>query len=149
MTADVGAQRIELTTWESTELLRTRAVGRLCVIDHGYPLAIPINYQVLGSKEDIRLVVRTAPQTILGRYEGPASLEVDDIDLEHGKAWSVIVRGGLRRVTQSPDLPDPHPLLVDGRQLWVVLTLTAISGRRFVIHRAADGFSVGWQLASA
>jgi uncharacterized protein len=145
----MGAERIELTTWESTELLQSRSVGRLCIIEHGYPLAIPINYQVAGSNEDIRIVVRTAPATILGRYEGLASLEVDDVDLESGTAWSVIVRGVLRRVTETDGLPDPGPLLSEGRQQWITLTKSAISGRRFLVQKASDGFSVAWQLAPA
>ncbi len=145
----MDAQRIELTSWESTELLRTRSVGRVCVIDHGYPLAIPINYQVVGSKDDVSIVVRTAPHTILGRYEGLASLEVDDVDLEFGTAWSVILRGTLRRIAGEHALPDPSRLVTDNRQQWITLTKSAISGRRFVVRKAVDGFSVAWQLAPA
>ena len=145
----MGAQRTELTEWESTELLRTRSVGRMCVIDHGYPLAIPISYQVVGSKHAVRIVVRTAPESILGRYEGLASLEVDDIALDNGTAWSVIVRGALRHVAGAHDFPDPRPLVTNDRELWITLTPSAVSGRRFVVRKAADGFSVDWQLAVA
>jgi hypothetical protein len=145
----MGALRIELTSWESTELLRTRTIGRICVIEHGYPLAIPINYQVVGSQDDVRIVLRTAPDTILGRYQGLASLEVDDVALDDGTAWSVIVRGEIRRVIGGHDLPDPDPLLSEGRQQWLTLMQSSISGRRFHVTKAADGSSADWQLASA
>ena len=145
----MSAQRSELTTWESIDLLRERTVGRLCIIDHGYPLAIPINYRIVGSNNDIHVVVRTAPETMLGRYEGPGSLEVDDIDLEHGRAWSVIVRGEVRRVIGTHNLPDPKPLVTEGREQWVTLHMSAVSGRRFSVRQAPDGFSVEWQLVSA
>ena len=107
----MSAHRHQLTTWESIDLLRERTVGRLCIIDHGYPLAIPINYQVVGGNDDIDIVVRTAPETLLGRYEGPGSLEVDDIDLDHGTAWSVIVPvpcAGYRHPQPARPQPDDH-----------------------------------------
>lgn len=144
----MDTRQIELMAWECTELLQTHTVGRLCVIEQGYPIPIPINYRVDDGKDGLHIVVRTAPRSVLGRYEGLASLEVDDIDLDRRKAWSIIARGVLRRVTGSHDLPDPNPLLTEGRQQWITLTTSAISGRRFDVRRADDGFSVAWQLAS-
>ena len=145
----MSAHRHQLTTWESIDLLRQRTVGRLCIIDHGYPLAIPINYQVVGGNDDIDIVVRTAPETLLGRYEGPGSLEVDDLDLDHGTAWSVIVRGAVRSVAGTHNLPDPNPMITDRREQWVTLHTSAVSGRRFAVRKASDGMSVDWQLATA
>ncbi|MCU1503941.1 MAG: hypothetical protein JWM12_3295 [Ilumatobacteraceae bacterium] len=141
------AQRAELPKWECLNLLRSRAVGRMCLIEHGCPLAMPINYKVVGMDDDIQIVVLTAPETMLGRYEGPGSLEVDDIDLDHGTAWSVIVRGVLQRESASNDLPNPRPLVTQGRNRWIGLHATAISGRRFTVTTAADGIAVEWQLA--
>jgi hypothetical protein len=83
---------------------------------------------------------------MLARYEGPSSFEIDDIDLDKGVAWSVIVRGTLRRVAGSYELPDPGPLLDEDRTEWMTLEISAISGRRFVVRAAEDGFSVAWQL---
>ena len=144
----MSADRHELTTWESIDLLHERTVGRLCIIDHGYPVAIPINYQIVGGNDDINIVVRTAPETLLGRYEGPGSLEVDDIDLDNGTAWSVIVRGAVRRVIDTHNFPDPNPLISDRREQWVTLHMSAVSGRRFAVGKASDGLSVDWQLAT-
>lgn len=144
----MSAERVELPTWESLSLLRSQQVGRMCVVDHGFPLALPLNYKVIGPDDACQVVVRTGPQTIIGRSEGPASLEVDVVDDEARVAWSVIVRGQLRHVSGAHGLPDPGPWL-DGRHHWMVLTSTAVTGRRFVGVPGADVFSVDWQLETA
>ncbi|MCU1365982.1 MAG: pyridoxamine 5-phosphate oxidase family protein [Ilumatobacteraceae bacterium] len=140
----MGAERFELTNRDSIALVSQQAVGRMCIVEHGYPLAIPVSYALVA--DDSRVVVRTDRDTMLGRYEGPGSLEVDCIDLEHGAAWSVILRGSIRRVVGHHELPDPKPLLSEGRHQWITLEISAISGRRFEVRTAADGFSVEWEL---
>src|SRR5690348_4587824 len=121
------AERFELPRHECLELLAGHNIGRLAIIDHDCPVAFPLNYRLDTSREPLRIVMRTAPETLMGRYTGPASLEVDRIDLDAGWAWSVIVRGRVSQVLGVHDLPDPGPLL-DGRYRWVVLEPTAISG---------------------
>jgi nitroimidazol reductase NimA-like FMN-containing flavoprotein (pyridoxamine 5'-phosphate oxidase superfamily) len=143
----MGVQRVELPDWESFELLRETPVGRLCIVDHECPVAIPVNYIVAGENGSFRIVVRTSPGTMLGRYDGPASLEVDRISIEDGYAWSVFVRGTLRRVFGAHELPDPRPVVDDGRSQWLVLEPSSMSGRSFVIKRSDDGFFVEWQQA--
>lgn len=140
----MGTQRFDLTTWECQSLLREHAVGRLCIVEQGYPLAIPVSYAPVAG--DSRIVVRTSPDSMLGRYTGLGSLEVDCIDLDNGVAWSVIARGSIRRAIGTLELPDPNPLIPEGRSRWITLEIAAISGRRFEVRTAADGFSVDWQL---
>jgi hypothetical protein len=135
----------ELPSWESFELLRTATIGRLCVIEHGYPIAVPVNFRIIERDGEQVVVVRTAPNTLVARYRGPASLEVDHIDLEGGSAWSVIVRGELRRVLGEHSLPDPQPLLTVDRHQWLTLRVMATSSRRFTIEPSDDGYSVEWQ----
>lgn len=143
----MGGERYELSTWESMELLGTTGIGRLCIIDQGYPLAVPVNYRIDGDLGGAHtVVVRTAPTTLIGRYEGPASLECDEVDLIAGTAWSVIVRGNVRRVLGTHELPDPKPLLAEGRQLWLSMPVSSVSGRRFRIEPAEDEFAVEWQM---
>lgn len=141
----MGATRLEVPEWESLSLLRHQAVGRLCVIEQGYPLAFPLNYRVLTEADRTRIVFRTNPNSALARYEGPASLEVDEIDMVRPSAWSVIVRGTLRRVVGQHEFPDTFPLVASGRFQWIVLDMVAISGRRFTAEPAADDFTVEWQ----
>jgi hypothetical protein len=130
-------------------LLGSETVGRLCVIEHEYPLAFPINYRLMRDVDETKVVFRTIPHAAVARYEGLASLEVDRIDHANGTAWSVILRGNLRRVIGQHELPDPKPLVTEGRHQWVVLDVTAISGRRFISKPASDGFVVEWQTADS
>jgi len=141
-------QRFDLPDWESFDHLRDTTIGRICIIDNGCPLAIPVNFLVAGARDNYTIVMRTAPETMLGRYEGPASLEVDHIDIAGGHAWSVFVRGTVRRVLGSHELPDPRPIVDHGRYQWMVLQPSAMSGRRFVVKAADDGYFVEWQFAA-
>lgn len=145
----MGATQFEAPQWESVTWLESETVGRLCVLDFGYPLAFPINYRLLHDGDEYQIVFRTDPQSLVGRYEGPASLEVDRIDSARLNAWSVIVRGELRGVVGRVDLPDTSPLLTEGRNRWKVLNVNSISGRRFTSKTSADGFSVDWQPAES
>ena len=143
--ADFGASTFELTSWESLDRIREQPVGRICILEHGVPIAFPVNYRVAGDPPECRIVMRTAPATAVGRYDGSASLEVDDIDLGSGRAWSVIVRGQLRPMLGEDPPADPRPLVTAGRTRWMMLTADVISGRRFVVRRGRDEFTVDWQ----
>jgi Pyridoxamine 5'-phosphate oxidase len=144
----MGATQFEAPEWESLAWMGSETVGRLCVTDFGYPLAFPINYRLVRSGEKYRVVFRAVPHSAVGRYEGLASLEVDQIDERRLNAWSVIVRGELRAAVGEIDLPDTDPLMSDGRIRWKVLDVTSISGRRFTSTTAADAFDVEWQPAA-
>ena len=143
----MSGERYELSTWESMELLGSMGIGRLCLIEQGYPLAVPVNYRIDGTSVGAQtVVIRTAPNSLIGRYEGPASLEVDHIDLGAGEAWSVLVRGTLRRVLGTHDLPDPLPLLPEGRLQWMTMCVGAVSGRRFRLEAGGQAFVVEWAM---
>jgi nitroimidazol reductase NimA-like FMN-containing flavoprotein (pyridoxamine 5'-phosphate oxidase superfamily) len=144
----MGATQFEAPQWESMAWLESETVGRLCVLDLGYPLAFPINYLVVRNGEAYGFVFRAGTQSAIGRYVGPASLEVDQIDTSRRNAWSVIVRGELRDATGQAELPNTYPLLTEGRTRWKILDVVSISGRRFTSTTPADGFSVDWQPAA-
>jgi hypothetical protein len=148
-TATPGAASSEIVRSECLDLLRSEPVGRICVLEHGFPIAFPVNYKLVDDDGEIRIVVRTAPDTTIGRYRGNVSLEVDRIALDAGRAWSVIVRGQLRRLLGAPGSVDPEPLLKTGRSCWMTLDVEAISGRRFVVRRDAGEFAVEWQVEPA
>jgi len=138
----VSAESHELQEWQSLELLRETQVGRLCIVESDYPVALPVNYVIDQQDGSPIAVVRAAPNSVLDHFEGHASLEIDDIDVGRSSAWSVIARGNLTRVLGAHSLPDPHPILSIDRRQWLVLTISAMSGRRFRIEPAADGCSV-------
>jgi Pyridoxamine 5'-phosphate oxidase len=141
----MAATHFEAPQWECVTWLENETVGRLCVIEFDYPLAFPISYRLLRDGEAYRFVFRTVAHSAVGRYVGRASIEVDQIDASRRNAWSVIARGELRDGTGEADLPDPHPLLTEGRERWKVLDVSSISGRRFTSTTPAAGFSVDWQ----
>jgi uncharacterized protein len=145
----MGATRLDLPKHECIDLLNSESVGRLCIIDHGYPLAFPVNYRLVQDKAGHRVVFRTSPDTSLARYEGLSSLEVDEISADRRRAWSVIVHGNLRRAHGETDLPDPRPLMSEGRHQWLVLDVSSMSGRRFRAEFADNRFSVDWQSIDA
>ena len=76
------ANPVEVSSWDATALLRGEVVGRLSVIDHGTPLALPVSYRLVERDGTQQIVVRTASTSVLARYEGQASFEVDRIDVQ-------------------------------------------------------------------
>jgi hypothetical protein len=116
---------------EALDLLRARDVGRLCVVDGGYPIAVPVNSRLHHDGANPIAVIQTAENTMIARATGNASLEVDDIDLPAGAAWSVIARGALRRAYGDHGLPGTNPVVAADRDQWLTLEIVALSGRRF------------------
>jgi len=141
-------QRLEIPRWECIDLLRSQQVGRLCIIEDDFPLALPVNYRVAGADLTTSIVVRTAPNTVIGQYHGKSSLEVDVVDTTRRSAWSVIVRGTFHHVAGEHSLPDPEPWLTVDRHHWMVLEPQAISGRRFNAVLGDDGYSVDWAITT-
>jgi hypothetical protein len=144
-----GAVSYGIMRSECLDLLRSEPVGRICVLEHGFPVAFPVNYKLDDEGDKLRIVMRTAPETAIGRHRGSASLAVDRIALDDGRAWSVIVRGQLRPLLGTPGSVDPDPLLKTGRSCWMTLDIEAVSGRRFVVRRDAGEFAVEWQVEPA
>ena len=140
-----SVHRSEIPAWDCYQLLDEHRTGRLGIIEHGYPIAIPISYRLAGTPSERRIVVRTAPNTTIAQYEGRASLEIDQIDERDKTAWSVIARGTLHRLYGDDMFPDPQPWLIEGRQQWLALDVVAVSGRRFVARPAGDGVGFQWR----
>jgi hypothetical protein len=138
--------RSEIPAWDCFQLLDEQRVGRLGILENGYPVAIPVSYRLVGSPSDRRIVIRTAPSTTIAQYEGRASLEVDHIDEREKTAWSVIARGNLHRLLGDDTFPDPQPWLIEGRHLRLGLSIVAVSGRRFIARQAEDGSGLEWRL---
>lgn len=143
--ANERIHRSEIPAWDCYELLDGQRVGRLAIIEHGYPVAIPVSYRVAGPPSDRRIVIRTSPSTTIAQHEGRASLEVDHIDEHEKSAWSVIARGTLHRLVGEDSLPDPQPWLIEGRQQWLALDVVAVTGRRFLGRPAGAGTGVEWR----
>lgn len=142
------AHRADLPTWECYELVEARSVGRLCFLDGDTPIAFPVSYRLHRADGMVWIVVRTGPASLMAKCEGPASFEVDEIDVASRTAWSVLLRGRVRRSHETADLPKPDPWIADGRHAWLLMEVATVSGRRFVARATGDGFSVEWDLAT-
>lgn len=138
--------RAVLPTWECLDLVDACSVGRVCFVDGDTPIAYPVSFKVHSANSVSSIVVRTGPDSLLANYSGPASFEVDVIDVGARTAWSVLMRGTLRRVHEPGDLPVPDPWIADGRHVWMLLDVASVSGRRFVARDAGDGYAVEWDL---
>src|SRR4026209_1939227 len=94
---------IELSRSDCELLLASLDVGRIAVVDHGYPLVFPINYKVAYFEGNLVVAIRTRPDNGIDRPGRPVCFEIDGVDPSHDAGWSVLVRGIL--VESSPD-PD-------------------------------------------
>jgi uncharacterized protein len=120
---------------ECVRLLGARSFGRVALADHGQPLIFPVNY----AADDRAVVFRSAPGMKLS--EAPMSkvaFEVDEVDLEDGTAWSVMVQGVAYEITDTLDRLSERlrelvvePMAPGERGHWVAVMRHHISGRRF------------------
>ncbi len=126
-----------MTLEECLGLLSTHEVGRLCVVENGFPLAFPVNYRLVPNIDGgAAIVVRTRPGGVLDQDEVRVGFELDGIDGSTETGWSVVVRGTLHRAeaTTTPAWLrswDPRPW-IGPRDSWLYVTPLEITGRRLV-----------------
>lgn len=116
---------------EIVDVLARHSIGRICFLDGTYPIALPVNYRFDRDGATERIVIQTTASSQLAQAHGPASFELDEFDFATGRVWTVLVRGTLRRVLDTRDLPSTQPLLPVARDQFLALTVTSLSGRHF------------------
>lgn len=125
---------LELSQSVCEALLRAGVVGR-AVVDTPEGLHIvPVNYSVV----DGAIVIRTAPASRLGRYGGGAAMvfEVDDVDYDRQRGWSVVARGRSEAVSRADEIAHiesqwpPRPWASGERPLFLRLAEVELSGRQ-------------------
>jgi len=131
-----SAADVEILTEEAcVRLLRGHGVGRVALTDEGQPVIFPVNYAA-----DARAIVfRTAPGMKLTQAPmAKVAFEIDEVDLERGIAWSVMVRGVAYEITDAVDRlsEELHELVVEpiapgDHGHWIAVMRREISGRRF------------------
>jgi nitroimidazol reductase NimA-like FMN-containing flavoprotein (pyridoxamine 5'-phosphate oxidase superfamily) len=119
----------DLDPAECTRLLRAHGGGRAAVSTPDGPQIVPVVYRYL----DGTLVLRTTSYGVLGSYapNSMLALEIGEIDLTAGHAWSVVARG------RSWVEDDPEEL---GRirAAWGPRTITPGTGNVYLRFRVAD-----------
>jgi hypothetical protein len=136
VTVEVGvmAESFELSQEECEALLRCGVTGRVALSGPTGPHIVPTNYSVV----DDAVVLRTSPYSVLGTYGRATTLafEVDQVDHEHQRGWSVVARGRSEVVVDADEIDDierawpPRPWAAGNRALLLRLRWTEISGRR-------------------
>jgi nitroimidazol reductase NimA-like FMN-containing flavoprotein (pyridoxamine 5'-phosphate oxidase superfamily) len=123
-----------LTVAECLHYLRSHQVGRLVMSVDGELEIYPVNYVMDGDT----VAVRTDPgsgvdKSVLQRVV----FEVDHIDGESHEAWTVVVRGVARDVTEAIDAPSQDtralpltPWAPGLKNEWIKILDTTITGRR-------------------
>jgi transcriptional regulator with XRE-family HTH domain len=122
-----------VTARECRAYLGSQGIGRFVFVDVRGPVAVPVNYKMLG--DDI--VFRTHPWTTLAARAAQrrVSLEVDHIDDALAEGWSVLVSGRAHRVTEPAELEQVsalgiRPWAAGERETYIRIVPTAITGRR-------------------
>lgn len=98
---------VRLARSECLALLEAEDVGRLAIVQGGAPAIFPVNYVLDGES----IVFRTAPGTKVDH--GPLSLaafEIDHLDRERRRGWSVVATGRLEVLGHRHDPAVPERL---------------------------------------
>jgi len=126
---------VELSPAECLDLLSNRDVGRVAMATPVGPRIVPVNYTV----QDGAVVFRTAPYSELSTYGWNTELafEVDSLDHETHRGWSVVALGRARLVEDVEEVAairaggwEPRPWADGSRNLYVKLVWRALTGRR-------------------
>ncbi len=124
----------DLSYSECETLLRAGVVGRIALSTPTGPHIVPVNYSIVDSE----IIVRTSAYSVLGTYGRDATLafEVDHLDLQNQRGWSVVARGRADVITDQTELEhirkvwEPRPWAGGTRGLFLRIPWTELSGRQ-------------------
>jgi nitroimidazol reductase NimA-like FMN-containing flavoprotein (pyridoxamine 5'-phosphate oxidase superfamily) len=126
-------QPFELSAAQCIDLLMAGLVGRVAVCTPSGPHVVPVNYSVV----DESVIVRTTPYSVLGSQARGSllALEIDHVDLERHRGWSVVVRGRADVVTDADALKhikhtwNPESWAAGSRNVYLRVPWSEVSGR--------------------
>ncbi len=128
-----GGAIVELSRTECFALLGETGVGRVAFSTASGPLIHPVNYLV----DDETIVLRTSPYTQLGGHPfGLVAFEVDDLEREMRRGWSVVLVGRCAPVEDTDEAIDLRrggrleAWAAGQRNLFVRITPQQVTGRR-------------------
>ncbi|WP_131682331.1 pyridoxamine 5'-phosphate oxidase family protein [Pseudarthrobacter sp. YALA5] len=127
-----GNPVLELDDEQSWKLLEATKHGRLVVSVAGEPDIFPVNYLASGRK----LYLRTAPGNKLAQLTINSTVLLETDGILEDEAWSVVVRGTARVLSNSAELAEVEGL---GLKTWVPtlkdfyveIEPRSVSGRHF------------------
>jgi Pyridoxamine 5'-phosphate oxidase len=122
---------------ECLKRLATHTVGRLCLVENGYPVAYPVNYRLVFQPDRCPAIVMCVRAG--GALDHPGvnvGFEIDGMDHVDETGWSVLARGVLRdgRLAGAPEWLkywNPQPW-TGPRDQWLYLPVEAVTGRQLL-----------------
>lgn len=128
----MGPVFMDMSAAQCRERIARGGVGRVAWCAQGRPQIYPVNYMVV----DGDIVFRTAPYTGLGMQVSgrPVVFEVDEIDHDAQRGWSVVVQAEAEAVHDPDEMmrlrrQGPEPWAEGQRNLLVRLRPQRVSGR--------------------
>ena len=129
----------DLSRDDCSRLLKAGVAGRVAFGTPDGPHIVPVNYAVEATDDRTESVlVRTTAYSLLGTYGRDAQIcfEIDQLDHELERGWSVVVRGRGSFVDDHEDLEriarswHPRPWAEGQRHLVVRIPWTEVTGRQ-------------------
>lgn len=123
---------LELDDEQSWKLLDATKHGRLVVSVAGEPDIFPVNYLT----SDRKIYLRTAPGNKLAQLTINSRVLLETDGVLSDEAWSVVVRGTARVLTNSAELAAVEELGLKSwvptlKDFYVEIVPTTVSGRHF------------------
>lgn len=122
---------------ECRVLLRRSTIGRIVFTLQALPTVQPVNFVFDGE----HIVVKTSPASRLATAASDTivAFEIDDIDTEAGRGWSVVTVGPARRATDPAEIARLSALPLRSwapgeRDRFIVIRPQLITGRRIPEH---------------
>jgi nitroimidazol reductase NimA-like FMN-containing flavoprotein (pyridoxamine 5'-phosphate oxidase superfamily) len=127
-----GNPVLELNDEQSWKLLDATKHGRLVVAVAGEPDIFPVNYLTSGRK----VYLRTAPGNKLAQLTNNSRILFETDGVLSDEAWSVVLRGTARVLTNSSELAAVEELGLKSwvptlKDFFVEIVPTSVSGRHF------------------
>lgn len=117
---------------ECLALLRTVPLGRIVFTDQALPAVLPVNFSVWDGSQLIR--TGAGGKLAAATRNAVVAFEVDDIDADTGKGWSVVVVGRSSVVDHPAELAEAAEIAprswVDGRDHLIRIAIGSITGRQ-------------------
>ena len=127
-----GNPVLELDDEQSWQLLDATKHGRLVVSVAGEPDIFPVNYLT----SDRKIYLRTAPGNKLAQLTINSRVLFETDGVLSDEAWSVVLRGSARVLTNSSELAAVEELGLKSwvptlKDFYVEIVPTSLSGRHF------------------
>jgi nitroimidazol reductase NimA-like FMN-containing flavoprotein (pyridoxamine 5'-phosphate oxidase superfamily) len=126
-------QAERLPVQECMRLLGETPIGRVAFTDQTLPAVAPMNFAVDGDCVIVR--TRGSSKFLAAVHESVVAFQADQIDVDHGRGWSVTGVGHAEVVTDADDIArfsslSLHAWGSDSTSRFVRIRLEAVWGRR-------------------